>query len=114
MSGQLALFETATPVRREWHFLGPHPDGPESSATRQPLPGGLVALVQPEQMGDVYYYIYRAGKWVGSIYHLGGTLWSLYMPGEHGVAGWGGPALRGAAKELLRLWTANRKEVASV
>ena len=110
MSNQLALFEVAPVVRRPWPWLGPHPDGPDTTAARQTLPGGMVAYQQTEQRQDVYYYVYRAGTWIGSVYKLGGTLWNIYLPGEHGVFGFGGPSLRGAVSQLLRLRTEAGKE----
>jgi hypothetical protein len=114
MSTQLSLFDLMPVARRPWPWLGPHPDGPERTASCQKLPGGLVARQQTEQMGDVYFYLYRADKWIGSVYKLGGSLWNLYLPGEHGVFGFGGPTLRSAAAVLLRLRAEAGKEVAHV
>jgi len=109
MSSQLSLFEA--PTRKPNPWLGPHPEGPEPNATRLSLPGGLVACQQTETAGEQLYYIYNGGTWLGTLFHVGGGVWSIYLPGERGVAEFGGPTLRAAAKQLLALVT-GRKEVA--
>ena len=109
MPSQLSLFES--PARQANPWLGPHPQGPEPTATRQTLPGGLVACQQTETAGEQHYYIYQGSAWLGTLFHVGGGVWSIYLPGERGVADFGGPNLRGAAKQLLLL-VASRKEVA--
>jgi hypothetical protein len=101
VGSQLALFEVPTRTPNPW--LGPHPEGPEASAPRQSLPGGLVACQQTETAGEQLYYIYNGSTWLGTLFHVGGAMWSIYLPGERGVADFGGPNLRGAAKQLTVL-----------
>lgn len=107
MGSQLALFEAPTRQPNPW--LGPHPEGPEASAPRQVLPGGLVACQQTETAGEQHYYIYQGSTWLGTLFLVGGSVWSMYLPGERGVAEFGGPTLRAAAKQLAVLF-AGRKE----
>ncbi|QIX61835.1 hypothetical protein HER32_11850 [Hymenobacter sp. BT18] len=110
-SQQLSLFGAA-PQRGVLNRLGPHPEGPDASAPRQVLSGGLIARVQAETGGELHYYIYQGSTWIGTLFHVGQSLWSIYLPGEHGVAEFGGPTLRKAAQQLATL-VASGKELAN-
>lgn len=61
---------------------------------------------------DGYHTVYYNSVWIGSLYHVGQKVYSLYYPGQRGVCGFGFGSLTKAALELHKCYARDGKEVA--
>lgn len=101
MSSQLLLFDLPEPTPLPKAVTPPEPE-PEAKA----FSFGAFQVVAYENTyyRETHYAVWHGNTRIGWFFLVGGTTYSLHFPNEHGCCGFGGPNLKGAAKELLKCW----------